>query len=53
MPVDKNMTYNTIIQTIACALLEQDEIGWNNFVEGKFSRKWETAQELHYREDNT
>ena len=33
MPVDKNMTYDTIIQTIACASLKQDEIGWNNFVE--------------------
>jgi hypothetical protein len=32
------------------ATLEQDEIGWLNFVEGKISSKWRALQEEHYSE---
>jgi hypothetical protein len=30
--------------------MEQDEIGWQNFVEGKITQSWGMLQLLHYQE---
>jgi hypothetical protein len=35
---------------VVTAAAEQDTIGWQNFVEGKISRKWGKLQEAHYEE---
>jgi hypothetical protein len=34
----------------AVAAVEQDEIGWQNFVEGKISKSWGIIQWGHYQE---
>ena len=36
--------------TIETAAREQDEIGWQNFMEGKISARWRDIQEEHYRD---
>ena len=42
----------TAFSTQACqaAAAEQDSIRWQNFIEGKLSKRWKQLQELHYRE---
>ena len=47
--IDKSFNRDPVQRMIASATLEQDSIGWHNFVEGKISNKWAQAQELDYR----
>jgi hypothetical protein len=35
------------------AAVEQDEIGWQNFIEGKISWSWGTLQLQHYQEQHS
>jgi hypothetical protein len=35
------------------AALEQDEIGWQNFVEGKISKYWGYLQLIHYQDSHS
>jgi hypothetical protein len=37
-------------QVCLAAAMEQDEIGWQNFVEGKISKSWGNLQWQHYQE---
>ena len=47
--IDESFNRDPVQRMIASATLEQDSIGWHNFVEGKISNKWAQAQELDYR----
>ena len=50
---DDNYENDDIQRTTAAAAIEQDMIGWFNFIEGKMSSKWEIAQEQYYRIQNS
>ena len=49
--IDNEYEPDLIYRTIVVVSLEQDNIGWNKFVEGKISRKWSIAQEMYYRKN--
>ena len=40
---------DTIGRLLTAAWVEQEQIGWDNWAKGRFSRKWGEAQELYYR----
>ena len=50
-PCSLNTLFSTHAdQTCSVAATEQDEIGWQNFVEGKISKTWGDLQFLYYQE---
>lgn len=50
-PRSTNTLFSTYADQIcAVAATEQDEIGWQNFVEGKISKTWGDLQFLYYQE---
>ena len=38
-----NISKYDVISTVGQAVREQNQIGWNNFMIGRWSKKWETA----------
>ena len=42
---------NTYEVELSKALLEQNDIGWENLIKGRISKCWATAQEMQYRRE--
>ena len=43
-------TQDKLLHRIQLAVLEQNEIGWNNLLKGRISKYWGLAQQVHYSE---